>query len=144
TFAYYRWQWLLASRRAFEGGASPDVLALEPGETARVSAELTPLKRGVFRLNDLRVLLPDPFGLVQGCRKVASPSATLTVLPKRYALPVIEMPGNSKFQTGDETATNAIGNTGEFVGLRDYRPGDPLRQIHWKSWARVGHPVVKE
>lgn len=144
VFAYYRWQWLLATRRAFEGGSSPDVVSLEPGETTRVAAELTPLKRGVFRLNDLRVLLPDPFGLVQGCRKVAAPSATLTVLPKRYALPVIELPGNSKFQTGDETATNAIGNTGEFVGLRDYRPGDPLRQIHWKSWARVGHPVVKE
>lgn len=144
TFAYYRWQWLLGTRRTFEGGASPDTIDLEPGGSMRVFTDLTPLKRGVIRLNDLRVLLPDPFGLVQGCRKVPAPPATLTVLPKRYLLPTLEMPGNSRFQTGDETATNAIGNAGEFVGLRDYRPGDPLRQIHWKSWARTGRPIVKE
>ena len=28
--------------------------------------------------------------------------------------------------------------------MRDYRPGDPLRRIHWKSWAKTGRPVVKE
>ena len=30
------------------------------------------------------------------------------------------------------------------MGLRDYRPGDPLQRVHWKSYARVGRPVVKE
>jgi uncharacterized protein (DUF58 family) len=28
--------------------------------------------------------------------------------------------------------------------MRDYRPGDPLRRIHWKSWAKTGKPIVKE
>ena len=28
--------------------------------------------------------------------------------------------------------------------MRDYRPGDPLQRIHWKSFARVGQPIVKE
>ncbi len=28
--------------------------------------------------------------------------------------------------------------------LRDYRPGDPLRHVHWRSWAKVGVPIVKE
>jgi uncharacterized protein (DUF58 family) len=144
TFAYYRWQWLLAGKRTFEGGSSADVLDLEPGTSMRVFTEITPLRRGVIRLNDLRVLLPDPFSLVQTARKVPAPAATVTVLPRRYLLPTLEMPGSSRFQTGDQTATNAIGNSGEFVGLRDYRPGDPLRQIHWKSWARTGRPIVKE
>jgi uncharacterized protein (DUF58 family) len=35
-------------------------------------------------------------------------------------------------------------DTEEFVSLREYRPGDPLRHIHWKSWAKLGKPVVKE
>lgn len=30
------------------------------------------------------------------------------------------------------------------MSLRDYRPGDPLQRIHWKSYARSGKPVVKE
>ncbi|MFM2082805.1 MAG: hypothetical protein RL380_1496, partial [Verrucomicrobiota bacterium] len=32
----------------------------------------------------------------------------------------------------------------EFVALRDYRSGDPLRHIHWRSWAKTGKPIVKE
>lgn len=143
-FAYYRWRWLIDSRRAFDGGVSPEPLALEPGTSFRVAAEITPLRRGVIRLDDLRIMLPDPFGLIQSCHKVPAPAATLTVLPKRHRLPSIEMPGGSRFQVGDESATNAIGTNGEFVGLRDYRPGDPPRQIHWKSWARTGRPIVKE
>ena len=30
------------------------------------------------------------------------------------------------------------------MSLRDYRPGDPLQRVHWKSFARTGKPVVKE
>jgi uncharacterized protein (DUF58 family) len=30
------------------------------------------------------------------------------------------------------------------VALRDYRPGDPLKKIHWRSTARCGRPIVKE
>ncbi|MBI3875637.1 MAG: DUF58 domain-containing protein [Verrucomicrobia bacterium] len=32
----------------------------------------------------------------------------------------------------------------EFISLRDYRPGDPMRRIHWRSWAKMGRPIVKE
>lgn len=30
------------------------------------------------------------------------------------------------------------------MSLREYRPGDPLKRIHWRSSARVGRPVVRE
>jgi uncharacterized protein (DUF58 family) len=39
---------------------------------------------------------------------------------------------------------SSVGDSEEFLSLRDYRPGDPLRRIHWKSWAKTGRPVVKE
>ena len=143
-FAYFRWQWLMLRRRLFAEGVSGDEVVLEPGSQTTVFIELTPLRRGVIRFQDLRVQLPDPFGLFQRCSKVAAPAATLTVLPRRYWLPPVELPGGADFQISGESNTNAIGNSGEFTGLRDYRPGDPLRQIHWKSWARVGRPIVKE
>jgi uncharacterized protein (DUF58 family) len=38
----------------------------------------------------------------------------------------------------------SIGDSEEFLALRDYRPGDPLQRVHWKSFARAGKPVVKE
>ncbi len=142
--AYFRWQWLLLGNRLFSGGFSRDDLDLKHGQQARVAIDLTPLRRGVIRLDDLRVLLPDPFGLFQRCRKVKAPAATLIVLPRRFPLPPVELPGGAAFKISGDTNTNWIGTSGEFVGLRDYRPGDPLRQIHWKSWARTGRPIVKE
>ena len=143
-FAYFRWEWLLAGNRLFSGGISREDLCLKQGQAARVTVEMTPLRRGIIRLDDLRVLLPDPFGLYQRCRKVKAAHSTLTILPRRYPLPPIELPGGAAFKISGEANTNAIGNSGEFVGLRDYRPGDPLRQIHWKSWAKTGRPIVKE
>ena len=142
--AYFRWQWILLGNRLFSGGFPADALDLKSDEQARVSIELTPLRRGVIRLEDLRVLLPDPFGLFQRCRKIKAPISVLTVLPRRFPLPPIELPGGAAFKVSGEANTNTIGTSGEFVGLRDYRPGDPLRQIHWKSWARTGRPIVKE
>ncbi|RYD32242.1 MAG: DUF58 domain-containing protein [Verrucomicrobiaceae bacterium] len=140
----FRWQWLTQQNRTFTGGFSRQDMELVAGEQARITMELTPLRRGVIRLDDLRVLLPDPFGLFQRCRRVKAPAATLMVLPRRYALPTIVLPGGAAFKISGESNTNSIGTSGEFVGLRDYRPGDPLRQIHWKSWARTGRPIVKE
>jgi uncharacterized protein (DUF58 family) len=37
-----------------------------------------------------------------------------------------------------------VGQSEEFVSLRDYRHGDPLRHIHWRSWAKASRPVVRE
>jgi uncharacterized protein (DUF58 family) len=37
-----------------------------------------------------------------------------------------------------------IGQSEEFVSLREYRRGDPPRHIHWRSWAKAGKPIVKE
>jgi uncharacterized protein (DUF58 family) len=143
-FSYYRWKWLILGRRLYSGGTAPDDLVLEPGQTAHITVEMTPLRRGVIRFHDLRLLLPDPFGLFQRCRHIVAPDATLLVLPRRFPLPPVELPGGAAFKISGEANTNVIGNSGEFVGLRDYRPGDPLRQIHWKSWARTGRPIVKE
>lgn len=144
TFAYFRWQWLLLRNRLFTDGSSARELRLDPLQETRVALEITPLRRGVIVLGDLRAVLPDPFGFFQRCVTIDAAPRTMIVLPKRHPLPAFELPGGAAFRINGEANTNAIGNSGEFVGLRDYRPGDPQRQIHWKSWARTGRPIVKE
>ncbi|RKZ65161.1 MAG: DUF58 domain-containing protein, partial [Candidatus Parabeggiatoa sp. nov. 3] len=49
-----------------------------------------------------------------------------------------------KYQRGGVQLAMSVGDAEEFVSLREYRPGDSLRQIHWKSWAKIGKPIVKE
>jgi len=36
------------------------------------------------------------------------------------------------------------GSGTEMFGVREYRPGDPLRRIHWRSSARHGELIVRE
>jgi uncharacterized protein (DUF58 family) len=144
TFAAYRWQWLLELNRAFDGGKALNPLRLARGAGTRVAITLRPLRRGLVPLGDLRVLLADPFGLLQRCRRVAAATETLTVLPRRYRLRPLALAGSARFQTGGEVSSNTIGQAGEFLGLREYRAGDAMRQIHWRSWARLGRPIVKE
>ena len=95
-------------------------------------------------MEGLRLLLPDPLGFFQRYKVIPTGASRLVVLPKRYPLADFEMPGSASFRIGGQETSNAIGNSGEFVGLREYRPGDSMRQIHWKSWAHTGKPMVKE
>ena len=114
-----------------------------PNEEAEVRVELTPLRRGVLRFTGVTLARPDPLGLVRAVATVALPQSVL-ILPRRYPVPAIALPGTAKYQEGGVALASSVGQSDEYVALRDYRHGDPLRHIHWRSWARVGHPVVKE
>jgi uncharacterized protein (DUF58 family) len=108
-----------------------------------VTMELTPLRRGILRFHGATIARPDPFGLFRAFRRVAAPQRVL-VLPKRYPLPPLALPGALKYQEGGVALASNVGRSEEFVALRDYRQGDPLRHIHWRSWAKAGKPITKE
>jgi uncharacterized protein (DUF58 family) len=112
-------------------------------QEVQVQCELTPLRRGLLRLESVAVARPDPLGLFRAFAEVPLPQ-TLLILPKRYSLPHVALPGTMKYQQGGIALASNVGQSDEFVALRDYRKGDPLRHIHWRSWARAGKPVVKE
>ena len=140
------WFWRLGSRspdvrRAVTGPAAVPTLPAS-GQT-EVHVELMPLKRGPLRFTGLTVAQPDPLGWFRGFIRVALPQ-TVLILPKRYPLPAFSLPGTRQYQQGGVVLASAIGESEEFLSLRDYRPGDPLRHIHWRSWARTGRPIVRE
>ncbi len=104
---------------------------------------MLPLHRGVVRLTGVTVARSDPFGLFNAFKTVALPQSLL-ILPKQYELPPIQLSGARRYQSGGVSLTSSVGDSAEFMSLRDYRPGDPLRKIHWKSWAKIDKPVVRE
>jgi uncharacterized protein (DUF58 family) len=114
-----------------------------PGQETQTRVELKPLRRGILKFTGLMLARTDPFGLCRAFRKVALPETTV-ILPRRYALPPTAFPGTMKYQDGGVAMASHVGQSEEFVSLRDYRYGDPLRHIHWRSWAKLGKPVVKE
>ncbi len=119
------------------------VTALAPGDECEVSVEITPRRRGRLYLRAIQIACPDPLGLFRAM--VTLPDVqSLISLPTRYPVPDLSLSGTRKYQSGGVALASSIGDSGEFIGLREYRPGDPLRRIHWKSWAKVGKPIVKE
>ena len=139
---YPRWAWLLAlNRRASVDEAA--VPPLPPGGESDVRLTLTPRHRGRVSFVGTSVARREPLGLARALRSVRGPD-TLLVLPKRYPLPPIALPGSRRYQPGGIALATSVGDSEEFAALRDYRPGDPLKRIHWRSWARTGRPVVRE
>ena len=117
--------------------------ALPPHREVEALVEIIPLRRGVLNWDGATLARPDPFGLFRGLVKIPGPGKML-ILPRRYPLPPLAMPGTLKYQEGGVALAAQVGQSEEFVALRDYRHGDPLRHIHWRSWARTGKPIVKE
>jgi hypothetical protein len=116
---------------------------VQPGQEAEVRVEVTPLCRGVLKFKGVTLARTDPFGLFRALAGTPAPQTAL-ILPRRYPLPPIALPGVMKYQERGVALASNVGQSEEFVALRDYRRGDPLRHIHWRSWARTGKPIVKE
>jgi uncharacterized protein (DUF58 family) len=117
--------------------------ALPPGGVLEIPVEIMPRRRGPMRLSGLTIARNDPLGLYRSLFIVPL-SQSVLILPKRYPLPPIQLPGTRRYQPGGVSLAQSVGDSEEFTSLRDYRPGDPLRRIHWRAWARTGKPIVKE
>jgi uncharacterized protein (DUF58 family) len=139
---YPRWAWLMRQRRGID--TSEYALApIPPEKETELSITVTPLRRGYIRFAGTVIARPDPFGLFRAFARVVTQDALL-VLPPRYPVAEIQLPGSRRYQQGGVALASSVGDAQEFFSLRDYRPGDPLRHIHWRAWARRGEPVVKK
>ena len=116
---------------------------LQGHEQNEVMLELLPHRRGYIRFTRTRIARPDPLGLTRAM-KTSRNEESLLILPRTYAVPPVQLQGRRKYQHGGMNLASTVGDSQEFMSLRDYIPGDPLRAIHWRSFAKLGHPVVKE
>lgn len=139
---YPRWVWLTSLSRGIDVQAC-ELPTLPPNGQLEVSLKILPMRRGVVHLTGMTFSRPDPLGLFNALHIVPQRDQLL-ILPRRYPLPKLNFIGSRKYQRGGVNLAMSVGDAEEFVSLREYRPGDPLRHIHWRSFARLGKPVVKE
>jgi len=137
-------RWVAAVRHKWGARITRAPLPVIPaGEEIEIRIPLRPERRGYLHFTETIIVRPDPLGLVFKIISQKLPE-TLLVLPKRYPSPELKFGRKRKYQPGGEGMATSVGDSQEFSSLRDYRPGDPLRHIHWRSWAKLGKPVVKE
>lgn len=137
-------RWLSLTERLRGGSVAPaDLPRLAASGTVEVKLTLTPSRRGRVRFAGLRLLRPDPLGLVNAGTRVPLPQE-LVVLPRVHPMPRIQLPGTRRHHRGGDRVAPQVGESQEFLQLRDYRAGDSPRRIHWPSSARAGRLVVRE
>lgn len=118
---------------------------LECGADAPDSARVRFLatRRGRYILRGAALRRTDPLRLA-ATAAVALPDQPLLVYPRFYSMDEFIVPLGRRYQPGGIPLSSSLGDSIEFVGTREYRAGDPIKHIHWRSWARRGKPVVKE
>lgn len=114
---------------------------LEPGDRRGVAYSVRSEVRGRFTIGPLAVRLSDPFGLVEQARSFTARD-TLVVTPPVHSLP--GLPWRSDWGGRGDSRPRAVSASGEDdVATREYRHGDDLRRVHWRSTARRGELMVR-
>lgn len=117
------------------------------GGTGSVSGTMRDLRRGEYLFSPPLLSSGDPFGLFTAARQMeekAVPTARLTVFPRPFPIEYLSIASDLSWSISGLEPTNNAGASGDFLGTREYRPGDSVRAIHWPLSARMGDLIVKE
>jgi uncharacterized protein (DUF58 family) len=104
--------------------------------------QIDPPRRGAFEVGPLLVALSDPFGIAVSFIVMRGREEIL-VTPKVVDLRETGLWLEAPDGTASLVQANAIGNADDLI-TREYRPGDALRRVHWKSTARRGDLMVRQ
>ncbi|MGB3955370.1 MAG: DUF58 domain-containing protein [Brooklawnia sp.] len=105
-----------------------------------VTYQLVGAERGRFRIGPLLVRSLDPFGLARNDMAFAT-ITEVAVTPHIFELGRLRAGASG---ASAETHTARAGLVGQDdVLVREYRRGDDVRRVHWRSTARVGELMVR-
>jgi uncharacterized protein (DUF58 family) len=97
------------------------------------------VRRGPVNATAWSIGTSDPLGFFRGLR--SRPDSEVALVLPRFAT----LAGRRQARELEATAAAPRAGSGnELFGIREYRPGDSLRRIHWRSSARHGELVVRE
>jgi uncharacterized protein (DUF58 family) len=134
---------LLEDRLPYALGSRPRVVLERLGahQASSVAYTVRADVRGRYEVGPLVIRLTDPFGLCELTR--AFPSVDrLTVIPRVTPLPAVRLTGEYA-GTGESRARSVAVHGEDDAATREYRRGDDLRRVHWKSTARTGTLMVR-
>jgi len=109
----------------------------------RVRNSMISLRRGQIVLSRPLIEASFPFCIFQwSCRDAGTHS--LLVHPSFTSLQSLSLPIGQRYQRHGTALVSKVGESPDFLGCRDFRTGDDMRRIHWRSTARTGNLVVRE
>lgn len=119
-------------------------VACAANETVRLECFVHAPRRGVFRMPKVAAVVPEIAGMFRAIFPAAG-AFELLVYPKTVR--VSSFPFLTAGASGCVFAPLLMPSLSrglDFVGVREYREGDSLRDLHHKAFARYGKPFTKE
>jgi uncharacterized protein (DUF58 family) len=134
---------MLEDRLPYALGSRPRVVLerLGPHQASSVAYTVRADVRGRYGVGPLVIRLTDPFGLCELNRSFPSVDR-LTVIPQVVPLPAVRLAGEYA-GTGESRARSVAVHGEDDAATREYRRGDDLRRVHWRSTARTGELMVR-
>ncbi|MFN3713410.1 MAG: DUF58 domain-containing protein [Alcanivoracaceae bacterium] len=122
----------------------PALLRPAAAATTEFSYRYRPSRRGKAVFGDIELWLPGPLGLIWLRRRIGA-ACEVPVYPDFSMLQsdALKAQKHSRLDAGSRQQPRR-GEGMEFHQLREYRPGDALRQIDWKASARRRSLISRE
>ena len=114
-----------------------------PKSTQEINLEIMPNNAGRYEIAVSSAMLTDPLGL-SSRQVVCSDREYVTIMPEIFDMQV-SYASDAAMLESDRTADSRRGNDpGDVRAIREYVPGDPVRNIHWKLSEKTDKLLVKE
>jgi uncharacterized protein (DUF58 family) len=126
-----------------EGINKAKISNLAPKESINLESTGLVPSRGLYKLPPLRCTTDFPSGLWKW-GKTDWTERFLHVYPAYTRLVSFKLPEDSFDQFEMYSTRQITRSATEFYGCREFRQGDSLRNVHVRSSARLGYPVIKE
>ena len=97
--------------------------------------------RGQYTLGPLSVRVSDPFGFI-ALKRSFTVTSEIIVTPQILPLRALDLTGEWSGAGERRPRAFAVGSS-EDVTVREYRRGDDLRRVHWRSSAHAGELMVR-
>lgn len=108
-----------------------------------VDLEIMPRNAGRYKVSVASAEIADPLGL-KSRRIICEDSEYLTVMPETFEMQ-LSYASDAAMLEADRSSDSRRGNDpGEVRAIREYVPGDPVRNIHWKLSEKTDKLLVKE
>lgn len=118
---------------------------IKAGEKKEVTYRARACKRGIYTFSSPRIQSRAPFGIFRARKILKEKEKTgLIIFPRIYKIQQLLFKGMGDPATGRKSSSVKTGHSIDFLGIREYMPGDSLRFIHWRSTAKLNKPMIKE
>ncbi|MBO7126164.1 DUF58 domain-containing protein [bacterium] len=141
---YYRWKWLIDKNCGGKYEESA-VAGRKTDGGILFEASFLPERRGKITFGGAYIFHKGVFGLLKKGKIIANPGSFLVLPEIKESFEIPENEGADSNEKNEKTReTPETGSGFELKSLRDFVPGDSIRNIHWKSSAKSGQLRTKE